>query len=165
MSRKKILLAKAKIHNRDVQTFDASSFVLYRKVLTYLKQRSNGAKMQLWNKTTFSLYYFVLAFEKSWVGLLMLPHFKHVEMVLNPNFCLVSKFDFCLGFVFLFHYFFNLAGTPPTPTDLFVLTAYNLNPITFFFKCWPLPFSLSLSLKQMTPQSLLYLFCICEMFK
>lgn len=74
----------AEVHDRDVQTFDASSFVPYRKVLIYLKWRSNGAKMQLWSTTTFQLYYFVLAFEESCIGPLLLPHFKHVEMVPNP---------------------------------------------------------------------------------
>lgn len=89
--------------------------------------------MQLWSKTTFLLYYFVLAFEESCVGPLMLPHFKHVEMVLNPDVCLVSSqfVIFCLGFVFLFFLFliFLTRQKKKIPADLFILTAQNLNPI------------------------------------
>lgn len=46
---------KTWVHNRDVKTSNASSFVLYRKVLSYLKQRSNGANMQLWSKPLFTV--------------------------------------------------------------------------------------------------------------
>lgn len=86
---------KTWVHNRDVQTSNASSLVPYRKVLTYLKQRSMVLICSCGAKTTFLLYYFVLAFEESCIGPLMLPHFKHVETVLNLDVCLVS-FHFVL---------------------------------------------------------------------
>lgn len=105
--------------------------------------------MQLWSKTTFLLYYFVLAFEESRVGPLMLPHFKHVEMVPNPDVCLVSSqfVFFRLGFVFLSFFFFFLDFLNSTkkkiPADLFILTAQNLNPIDLKKKEKSLSLSLS----------------------
>lgn len=75
--RKENTIDKTWVHNRDVKTSNASSFVPYRKVLSYLKQRymvllcSCGANH-------FLLYYFVLTFEESYIRPLILPQFKQV---------------------------------------------------------------------------------------
>jgi len=69
---------KTWVHNRDVKTSNASSFVLYRKVLSYLKQRSMVLICSC-GANHFLLYYFVLTFEESCIRPLILPHLKQVE--------------------------------------------------------------------------------------
>lgn len=69
---------KTWVHNRDVKTSNASSFVPYRKVLSYLKQRSMVLICSC-GANHFLLYYFVLTFEESCIRPLILPHFKQVE--------------------------------------------------------------------------------------
>ena len=98
---------KTWVHNRDVKTSNASSFVPYRKVLSYLKQRymvlicSCGANH-------FLLYYFVLTSEESCIRPLILPHFKQVE----PDVCF---------FFFFFGSFFVLSRRFVIFVCLFVL--------------------------------------------
>lgn len=50
-----------------------------------LEAETYGAKMQLWNKTTFLLYYFVLTCEESYINPTDTPHFKQVECYKTPN--------------------------------------------------------------------------------
>lgn len=69
---------KTWVHNRDVKTSNASRFVPYRKVLSYLKQRSMVLLCSC-GANHFLLYYFVLTFEESCIRPLILPHFKQVE--------------------------------------------------------------------------------------
>lgn len=154
---------KTWVHNRDV---NASSFVPYRKVLSYLKQRSMvltcscGANHSL-------LYYFVLTFEESCVHLLILPHFKQVECSQKTNVCSFVLFYLVLFFLFFFFvlsrsffcfgFFVQAFLTLPIPHPVFILTAHISSNSDRFL--------VNLSLSKMTPQSLLYLFCICEMFK
>lgn len=69
---------KTWVHNRDVMTSNASRFVPYRKVLSYLKQRSMVLLCSC-GANHFLLYYFVLTFEESCIHPLILPHFKQVE--------------------------------------------------------------------------------------
>lgn len=43
------------VHNRDVQTSNASSFVPYRRGAQLLEAKINGANMQLWSKPLFTV--------------------------------------------------------------------------------------------------------------
>lgn len=46
---------KTWVHNRDVKTSNASSFVPYRKGAQLLEAEIYGAKMQLWSKPLFTV--------------------------------------------------------------------------------------------------------------
>lgn len=157
------------VHNRDVTTSNASSVVLYRKVLSYLKQRS----MVLICSCGANHSYTVLLCIDLWGSLAFVPWCSptlSMWTVSKPDvwffvsfrffgfFCLIclEGFFFCLFWFFVQAFFFFLLSKPHT---VFILTAHSSSNSEWFFLG-----GLSLSQK-MTPQSLLYLFCICEMFK
>lgn len=115
------------------------------------------------------LFYFVLTFEKSCIGPVMFPT---LSMWNGPksdvcSFGFVSLlfvlffffFKSCLGFFFFWFCFF-VQALEIKSHSVFMLTPHISSNSKRFLG------GLCLSLSQkMAPQRLLYLFCICEMFK
>jgi len=108
---------KTWVHNRDVKTSNASSFVPYRKVLSYLKQRSMVLICSC-GANHFLLYYFVLTFEESCIVPWYSPTLSRWNLM--PGFCF---FYFVLFFFVLSRSFFFICLFV-----FFVQAFYSSNP-------------------------------------
>jgi len=100
--RKENTINKTWVHNRDVKTSNASSFVPYRKVLSYLKQRSMVLICSC-GANHFLLYYFVLTFEESCIVPWYSPTLSRWNLM--SGFCFFFLILFC-SFLFCLEVFF-----------------------------------------------------------